>query len=68
MLSCSTNKILNDFYFFRNVSGRVDRVEATGSNQGVGQENFDVTPEREGVYSCINNNVTSSNVVELVGK
>ena len=30
--------------------------------------NFDVTPELEGVYSCVNNNVTSGNSVELIGE
>ena len=67
-LSCQTNKVPNNLYFLRNVSGQVDRVTVTGGGQGVGQLRFDVTPEREGVYSCVNSNVTSRNVVELLGK
>jgi len=68
-LSCQTNKVPNNFYFLRNVSGQVDRLTVMGGGgQGIGQLGFDVTPEREGVYSCINGNVTSRNVVELLGK
>lgn len=67
-LSCQTNKALNNFYFLRNVSGQVDRLTVTGGGQSIGQQGFDVTPEREGVYSCVNGNVTSRNVVELLGK
>ena len=76
MLSCTTNRMFNhdNFYFFRNISGHIDRVVVNMSTtaQLPGRQqmilNFDVTPELEGVYSCVNNNVTSGNSVELIGE
>ena len=76
MLSCTTNTVFNhnNFFFFRNISGHIDRVIVNTSAfaQLPGRQqvmlNFDVTPELEGVYSCVNNNVTSGNSVELIGE
>lgn len=76
LLSCTTNGVLNrnNFFFFRNISGHIDRVvvNMSATSQLTGRQqvilNFDVTPELEGVYSCVNNNVTSGNSVELIGE
>ena len=76
MLSCTTSGVFNhnNFFFFRNISGHIDRVIVNTSAfaQLPGRQqvmlNFDVTPELEGFYSCVNNNVTSGNSVEVIGK
>lgn len=76
MLSCTTSGVFNhnNFFFFRNISGHIDRVIVNTSAfaQLPGRQqvmlNFDVTPELEGFYSCVNNNITSGNSVEVIGK